>query len=302
MAVNRHYVFASYARSDYLMVHPILEALRALGTKTWVDRDELRPGISWMQTISDALKQVDALIFFISQTSVRSVDELRELEQAEKSGIPIVPVLIGETKIRPPPLQNTQWVDTTKFPRSKAVVQTAQAIASALDGLVNDGPHEVFEDTERDELAKTLAARTLGKEPAPEDAAPTSVFLVHGHDEEFLSEVVEFVEGLGIQPIVLKNITGAARSLFDKFFEFGGAARFAIVLLSSDDMGASRLQFEEVRRRTESAQVPITSEHDPRTWLLLWPSWLGQSVRSGEDATQEVSRFRAPLGPPWGDL
>jgi predicted nucleotide-binding protein len=123
-----------------------------------------------------------------------------------------VPVLIGEAKVTPSPLRHIQWVDATRFPRSQIV---------------------------------PLTARTTGKEPVPEDETPTSVFVVHGHDEEFLGEVVDFVDGLGIKPVVLKNMEGATRSLFDRFFEFGGAARFAIVLLSADDMGASRLQFEE---------------------------------------------------------
>jgi predicted nucleotide-binding protein len=245
MAATQHYVFASYARSDYPMVNPILAALRALGTRTWVDRDELRPGVSWMQSISDALKRTEALVFFASQASVRSVEELRDLEHAEKSGIPIVPVLIGETKVTPSPLRQVQWVDATRFPRSQIVPLTAQAIVRALDSLASDAPHGVVDDTERHELAKALTARTTGKEPSPDDETPTSVFVVHGHDEEFLGEVVDFVDGLGIKPVVLKNMEGATRSLFDRFFEFGGTAQFAIVLLSADDMGASRLQFEE---------------------------------------------------------
>jgi predicted nucleotide-binding protein len=69
--------------------------------------------------------------------------------------------------------------------------------------------------------------------------------LVHGHDEALLQEVLEFVEGLGIKGVVLKDAGGAARSLLDKFFEVGSAARFAIVLISADDMGASRRQFDE---------------------------------------------------------
>jgi predicted nucleotide-binding protein len=74
----------------------------------------------------------------------------------------------------------------------------------------------------------------------------TKAFLdtVHGRDD-LPAEVLEFVEELGIEGVVLKDSGGAARSLLDKFFEIGSSARFAIVLISADDMGASRGQFEE---------------------------------------------------------
>jgi predicted nucleotide-binding protein len=49
---------------------------------------------------------------------------------------------------------------------------------------------------------------------------------------------------LGIQTVVLSKIGGSAQSLFQKFLSFSTNARFAIVILSADDFGASRIQYE----------------------------------------------------------
>jgi predicted nucleotide-binding protein len=54
-----------------------------------------------------------------------------------------------------------------------------------------------------------------------------------------------FLNTLGIEPVVLRRIGGPAQSLFQKFWQWGEGTRFAIVLLTADDIGASRIQFEE---------------------------------------------------------
>lgn len=97
-----------------------------------------------------------------------------------------------------------------------------------------------------DGLAADLASKTRDAvQAAPKaDGPPRSVFLVHGHDEAFLSQVEAFVRALGVETVVLKKIGGASMSLLQKLLEVGGAARFAIVLLSADDFGASRKQYE----------------------------------------------------------
>src|SRR5690606_32812906 len=73
---------------------------------------------------------------------------------------------------------------------------------------------------------------------------PDSIFVVHGHDNVALREVVSFVDGLGIRPVVLKDAAGPDQSLLQRFFRVAGEARFAVVILSADDVGAARRQFD----------------------------------------------------------
>jgi predicted nucleotide-binding protein len=235
-------VFVSYARTDREPVRRIVDTLRKLGINTWVDSEQLVAGESWERSISNALRQAQALLVFISPAYAESQWVVREFEHALTMGVRVLPVLIKDTPLHQVPvkLQSIQWLDATRDPFA-----TATEIARILGGWFAESAPTPLKDEERDGLAKALAAQTKGAAAKPADETPTSVFLVHGHDEELLQEVVEFVEGLGIKAIVLREVGSAARSLIDKFFEIGGEARFAIVLLGADDMGASRIQYEE---------------------------------------------------------
>jgi predicted nucleotide-binding protein len=244
---NTSFVFVSYARADREPVSRIVDELKRLGVETWVDSDRLAPGDAWEQRISYALREAEAFLVFISPAMMGSKWMFIELEHALTSGARILPVLLSPIAITELPLRlrRIQYLDATVFPPETFARSTAEEIARVLRVWSTKGAPEPLEDAEREGLAKAFAAQTKGTGAIPEDAAPTSVFLVHGHDEELLHEVVGFFEELGIRAIVLEKVGAAARSLIDKFFEIGGAARFAIVLLSADDMGASRDQFEE---------------------------------------------------------
>ena len=104
------------------------------------------------------------------------------------------------------------------------------------------GPHATMT-----ELAASLAGDL--RDPNPKGGQDhdqvQSVFIVHGHDLEMLNEVTAFVEGLDIQPVILQRIRRDAPSLFQRFMTLGIQARFAIVLISADDVGALRRHYKE---------------------------------------------------------
>jgi predicted nucleotide-binding protein len=93
-------------------------------------------------------------------------------------------------------------------------------------------------------LARDLADEARGASPAKTDVHPDSVFVVHGHDQETLQLVCAFLEGLDIKPVVLSQTLGPAQSLLQKFLQSSKEARFSIVILTADDLGVSRLQYE----------------------------------------------------------
>ena len=70
------------------------------------------------------------------------------------------------------------------------------------------------------------------------------MFVVHGHDDALLAEVEDYLDELGVQSVVLQRIGGPSQSLFQKFMQWGKETRFALVLLTADDLGASRRQYE----------------------------------------------------------
>ena len=64
----------------------------------------------------------------------------------------------------------------------------------------------------------------------------SSVFIVHGHDEEMKLSVARTLEKLGLTPIILHEQPDGGGTIIEKFEKHSDVG-FAVVLLSPDDMG-----------------------------------------------------------------
>lgn len=101
-------------------------------------------------------------------------------------------------------------------------------------------------DSLKEELALLPASQAI--EPVPtKSAAPVSkdIFVVHGRDDAAKTEVARLVERAGLQAIILHEQPNGGRTIIQKFEDHGGAAGFAIVIMTPDDVGgldASSLQ------------------------------------------------------------
>lgn len=68
---------------------------------------------------------------------------------------------------------------------------------------------------------------------------PSDIFIVHGHSRE--DEVARAVQQIsGREPILLSEQPGRGRTIIEKFEDHAGHARFAVVLLTADDVGAAK--------------------------------------------------------------
>ncbi len=63
----------------------------------------------------------------------------------------------------------------------------------------------------------------------------TSVFVVHGHDDEMKQHVARTLSKVGLNPIILHEQPNSGRTIIEKF-EINADVSFAVVLLSPDDM------------------------------------------------------------------
>jgi predicted nucleotide-binding protein len=92
-------------------------------------------------------------------------------------------------------------------------------------------------------------------EPAP--AAPNisinrsdlPVFVVHGRDDPPKIEVARLLERAGLEAVVLHEQPNAGRTIIEKFEDHGGAAGFAVVLITPDDVGGPDAQHLQPRAR-----------------------------------------------------
>jgi predicted nucleotide-binding protein/CheY-like chemotaxis protein len=67
----------------------------------------------------------------------------------------------------------------------------------------------------------------------------SSVFIVHGHDDEAKESVARFIERIGLQAIILHEQATLGKTIIEKFEAYSDV-RFAVILLTPDDVGAPR--------------------------------------------------------------
>jgi predicted nucleotide-binding protein len=249
--------FFSYARVDASIVREFAEELRLTGIRVLLDTEFLRPGERFETVILDKVRSADALVFFVSPSSLQSKwVEAELLAFSEASNKVIVPVLINGASYSDLPPGLAKYFALV-VEHDSAIPAAASRLADALVRQVPSG-----RPSESDELSPEAGRRgaDLAASIAAEIRAPVldsrrvgnSVFLVHGHDHEFRDEVDEYLQTLGIQPVILSKARGGgSRSLLDRFEELATRASFAVVLMSPDDLGASRRQYEYQERGGE---------------------------------------------------
>lgn len=66
----------------------------------------------------------------------------------------------------------------------------------------------------------------------------TSVFIVHGHDEELKQSVARTIDKLGLESVILHEKPNKGRTIIEKFHDHSTVG-FAVCLLSADDFGRS---------------------------------------------------------------
>jgi predicted nucleotide-binding protein len=72
-------------------------------------------------------------------------------------------------------------------------------------------------------------------------------FVVHGRDEAALHEVACFVDRLGIEPVVLRELPSGGRTIIEKFEDLS-EVDCAVVLLTPDDRGGLATDSFELQR------------------------------------------------------
>ena len=95
-------------------------------------------------------------------------------------------------------------------------------------------------------VAKQIIGLLKGK-VISEAGEVDKVFLVYGHDEKLLSQTARFLEKLGLQAILLREQPGQGQTIIEKL-EHNSDVRFAVVLLTPDDLGKS-VKEKELRPR-----------------------------------------------------
>jgi predicted nucleotide-binding protein len=248
------YLFVSYARSDAEKVLPVVEAVRReyrrreVDVDVWVDIDKLTPGQRWDKEITRVLENSVGLLVFISPAAIQSEWVQREvIAAATQADRLILPIILHHVPKLPLALEHLQWLDLSQQHSQPDLFRAATQIADATERhLKSNRAASPVTAEEAPAIAATIAqdARNANLPEIGKGQRPDSVFLVHGHDTVAISDMDAYLSTLGVKTVVLSRVGGQAPSLLEKFLRFAKNAQFAVVILSADDLGASRIQYE----------------------------------------------------------
>ena len=108
-----------------------------------------------------------------------------------------------------------------------------------------------------DESSEMLQ-RTSGNKKVSDSSQSTfgdEVFIVHGHDDEAKETVARFVENFGIEATILHERANRGQTIPEKFEEHASETGFAIILLTPDDVGASKGARDKLKPRARQNVV-----------------------------------------------
>jgi hypothetical protein len=200
--------------------------------------------------------------------TVPRVDAEARLALQMKAGEALIarpPILTGEALQE---LENDakSWTEYTEglletlFDSPEYSKEFAQIVGRAYYGGMP--PSELWADeqkeiAERVRRLRSIAARLpLVPEPGSSSQAlkpivaadSRRVFVVHGHDEGVQQSVARFLEKLDLIPVILHEQPNRGRTVIEKFEAYSDV-RFAVVLLTPDDVGGSASASGEMNPR-----------------------------------------------------
>jgi len=95
---NDAYVFVSYSHVDSALVAEDLAWFQEHNLNVWYD-EGIEGGTEWREEIARALKNASLVLFYVSENSVVSENCRKEVNLADLSKVPILPVLLSETEL-----------------------------------------------------------------------------------------------------------------------------------------------------------------------------------------------------------
>ena len=186
----------------------------------------------------------------ILQKDVRSEDDLdnvyKEKEKWHKFNLEYLKHCFDIDSIA----EEYDFSGTTNLYINASFSQSVSSLRESVQLLIN----EIESIDER----LSLFQERLGVVAMPvQHPSPRSdkIFIVHGHDEALKHKVARLVKRLDLEEIILDEQPNAGMTVIEKFEQHAQGARYAIVLLTHDDIGYPKNSPEEKQPRARQNAV-----------------------------------------------
>jgi WD40 repeat protein len=127
-------IFISYGRKDTAeLANKIAKDLTGLGHKVWLDKEQIKTGVSWEEQIEEAILSSEIFISLLSPHAVRRPDGvcLDEISMARYNNRRIIPLMV--INCRPPlGIYRLDWLDMQDWNNSVVYEKTIQKIVHLI--------------------------------------------------------------------------------------------------------------------------------------------------------------------------
>lgn|GEM_PF-1473663 len=92
-------VFMSYSSTDSAVADRLVKSLESSGVRVWRDVSGVVGGTDWVKSLAEAVSKSNAVLFLMTEASLKSKWVERELVYADQEkSLPIMPVIFGDVK------------------------------------------------------------------------------------------------------------------------------------------------------------------------------------------------------------
>ena len=125
------HVFISYTRKDRTVADQLCAVLEKNGIQCWIAPRNIRPGSPWPDAIVTAIRDSELMITLVSRDAYGSKQMARELENADRGNVPILPIRRDATPLEGPFqyfLGDRQWIDLHDNPPADSETAIVEAV------------------------------------------------------------------------------------------------------------------------------------------------------------------------------
>jgi predicted nucleotide-binding protein len=142
--------------------------------------------------------------------------------------------------------RSEDWYTRRRYSELIEKIKTLDSlIAEVLEFKILTSPAEVVPTASTMPDPVTVVTKTGRRGPLKN----ADVFIVHGHDETAKAKVAQVIHKLGHNPVILHEQPDMGQAIIDKLIKHATGAAFAVVLLTPDDIGASKKEPDKLRPR-----------------------------------------------------
>jgi phospholipase C len=133
-------LFLSYNSIDRPSVVAVQSLLEARGIRTFLDRDQLSPGLPWPVALEEGMRGARAVVIFIGRElggwqkrEMWFALDRQVREEKQNRRFPVIPVLLAGADLTPSFLFLNTWIDLRSGPDSGALAEPLDAFEHAIN-------------------------------------------------------------------------------------------------------------------------------------------------------------------------